>query len=150
MAVIPGGVATKRSGRLRQPRDEIRPSPTPAIARGRDGPDFPIQRDRVLTRAHRLARSRDESEDAPSAPLSLGDRAVATLDALAQRRRLSLGKAGGTQGVDGLAIDQRLIDADRRAVERRGIFGVEPRDIDLGFRLRFWCGELNRPIARFG
>ena len=71
-----------------------------------------------------------------------------TLDTHAQGRRVSLGKAGDTQGVDRIAIHLGLMNADRRAVERRGVFGVEPRGGRLGFRLRFWRRELNRSITR--
>jgi hypothetical protein len=42
------------------------------------------------------------------------------------------------------------MNADCRAVERRRVFGVEPRGGHLGFRLRFWRGELNRPITLGG
>src|SRR5258708_28912409 len=83
-------------------------------------------------------------------PLSFGDRAVATFNTHAQRRRVSLGTAGNTQGVSRLAIHLGLMNADCRAVERRDVFGVEPRGGHLGFRLRFWRGELNRPITLGG
>ena len=73
-----------------------------------------------------------------------------TLDALAERRRVRLGKAGDTQGVDRIAVERRLMHPDCRAIERRGEFGVEPPGVEPGFRLGFWRGELNRPIARLG
>jgi hypothetical protein len=56
------------------------------------------------------------TEQARSASLSLGDEAIAALETLAQRRRLSFRKAGDTQGVNNLVIDQGLINADRCTV----------------------------------
>jgi hypothetical protein len=44
-------------------------------------------------------------------PFSFGDRAVATLNTHAQRRRVSLGKAGNTQGVSVSRLAQRYFES---------------------------------------
>ena len=138
-----GEMASSGSGRLRAPNTSCRLGSTAGIRE---------RRRRKHARNRRPVGSRTGSAAcaALASPFSFGDRAVATLNTHAQRRRVSLGKAGNTQGVSRLAIHLGLMNADRRAVERRRVFGVEPRGGHPGFRLRFWRGELNRPIARFG
>jgi hypothetical protein len=103
-----------------------------------------------LRKGDGLILTSDLTTDGPrSVLLSFGDEAVTALEPLAQRRRLSFRKAGDTERVNSLAINKGLVNADRCTVECRGVLGVEPRDIGLGFRFRFLRGELKRPITRF-
>jgi hypothetical protein len=87
-----------------------------------------------------------------NARLSLGDEAAAAVvfESCAKSRSVGPGQVDDTQSVDSLAIDDGLMYANLRSVERGCIFGVESPEIAFGVGFRFWRCDLYGPASGRG
>ncbi len=104
----------------------------------------------LRTSAANVGAGSTRTERSRDARLSLGDEAVAAVvfESCAKSRSVGPGQVDDTQSIDSLAIDNGLMYADLRSVERGRIFGVESPAIGLGVGFRFWRCHLYGPASR--